>query len=56
MLDGKGVFKWLNGAQYDGEFCKNFKHGFGKWSSAPDKNTGTQVFYIGEFKMNKKDG
>jgi hypothetical protein len=54
MFHGKGVFKWMNGAQYDGEFYKNFKQGFGKWSSGPDNRTGAQIFYIGEFKQNKK--
>ena len=56
MFHGKGVFKWMNGAQYDGEFYKNFKQGFGKWSSGPDNRTGAQIFYIGEFKQNKKQG
>lgn len=30
-MDGKGVFKFKNGAVYDGEYKNNRKHGAGKY-------------------------
>lgn len=30
-MEGKGVFKFKNGAQYDGEYKNNKKHGSGKY-------------------------
>nr|XP_031848662.1 radial spoke head 10 homolog B-like [Nomia melanderi] len=35
MMEGKGVYKWSNGAQYKGEFERNRMHGWGllEWNS-----------------------
>lgn len=30
-MEGKGVFKFKNGAVYDGEYRNNRKHGSGKY-------------------------
>ena len=31
---GKGVYKWSNGAKFEGMFCYEMKDGYGKYTSA----------------------
>lgn len=41
--EGKGVYTWLNGEIYDGEFVAGKKHGFGIWKGCCGDS------YMGEF-------
>ena len=29
-MHGKGIFRWVDGRVYDGEYLNDKKHGFGK--------------------------
>lgn len=51
MIDGKGVTKYKNGAEYDGEYKQNKKHGRGKYTFSDGHQ-----FYNGEWKHNKRHG
>ena len=47
---GSGVFRWPNGACYDGEFVHNKRHGKGK-QEWPDGSS-----YVGEFQNDLREG
>jgi len=48
--DGKGIYKWQNGQEYDGEWKANKKHGKGtyKWKDGKE--------YSGDWNNNKREG
>ena len=48
--NGRGIFKWPNGACYDGEFVENKRHGEGK-QEWPDGSS-----YVGEFQNDVREG
>ncbi|XP_053975127.1 radial spoke head 10 homolog B-like [Hylaeus volcanicus] len=50
MMEGKGVYKWSNGARYKGEFEQNLMHGRGllEWSS--------NCWYEGDFANGHRHG
>lgn len=47
---GKGVYKWINGEEYDGDWFNGYKHGKGIWKS----NKGDE--YIGDWVKGKAEG
>ena len=47
---GKGIFKWADGASYDGDFNNNNIHGIGTYVWSNRKK------YTGDWKQNKMDG
>ena len=48
--NGSGIFKWPNGACYDGEFVENKRHGKGK-QEWPDGSC-----YVGDFQHDVREG
>ena len=33
-VSGKGLYTWVNGDTYDGEWVNEIKHGYGVWKGA----------------------
>lgn len=48
---GKGIYTWVNGEIYDGEWIQGFKNGFGIW-----KGLRCNDQYLGEWRDNKAWG
>ena len=48
---GKGKFHYVNGAEYDGEFKKGKRNGFGKYIYSNRNN-----YYVGEWKDDERSG
>ena len=47
---GRGVYKWINGEKYDGDWLDGYKHGKGIWRS----NKGDE--YIGDWVNGRAEG
>ena len=48
--EGRGIFIWVDGSQYDGNFISNVINGHGEYVWSDDRK------YVGNWKNNKMDG